>query len=243
MADRPNVLLVLMDTARADAFEPWGAPAGSTPVVAELARRGTAFPMAVAPSSWTVPSHASMFTGLLPRAFGFTPGLWAPRELRTRMRSLFDRHRDRTLAEVLRHGGYATGAVSTNPIVNSATGFSTGFDWFGDPGRTRFTRLQRQRQRAAARRGPAGAARRARDRAAWWRARDDNGAVHAGRALRRWLDHSGGAKPFFAFVNLMETHRPYYPPRPWNDLGPAARWQAVGDVFRWQGHIEVVLVS
>ncbi|HYU58040.1 MAG TPA: sulfatase-like hydrolase/transferase, partial [Actinomycetota bacterium] len=68
---QPNVLLIVLDTARADAFEPYGAVPGSSPVVADLARRGSAFPMMVSTSCWTIPAHASLFTGLLPRAVGF----------------------------------------------------------------------------------------------------------------------------------------------------------------------------
>ena len=64
---RPNVLLVVLDALRRDAIEPHGAPGGATPALAELARRGTALPYAYAASSWTLPSHASMFAGRLPR--------------------------------------------------------------------------------------------------------------------------------------------------------------------------------
>ncbi|MCU1601841.1 MAG: arylsulfatase family protein, partial [Frankiales bacterium] len=68
--DRPNVLLVVLDTARADATEPYGAAPGTTPVLRDLAARGTAVRSAYAPSSWTLPSHASLFSGLMPRALG-----------------------------------------------------------------------------------------------------------------------------------------------------------------------------
>src|SRR4051812_38364779 len=66
-----NVILVVFDTARADVFEPYGAPRGATPAIAELAAKGSAHPQAYASASWTVPSHASMLTGRLPRSAGF----------------------------------------------------------------------------------------------------------------------------------------------------------------------------
>jgi sulfatase-like protein len=66
-----NVILIVFDTARADAFEPYGARAGATPAIAELARRGAAHPQAFADASWTVPSHAAMLSGRLPRSAGF----------------------------------------------------------------------------------------------------------------------------------------------------------------------------
>ena len=67
---RPNVILLVLDTARADALEPYGAPAGSTPVIADLARRGSALGGVHASASWTLPSLSSIFTGMLPRAIG-----------------------------------------------------------------------------------------------------------------------------------------------------------------------------
>ncbi|MDQ3320443.1 MAG: sulfatase-like hydrolase/transferase, partial [Actinomycetota bacterium] len=65
-----NVLVLVCDTARADAFEPYGAPAGSTPAVARLAEQGAAVENVFSTACWTLPSHASMFSGLLPRALG-----------------------------------------------------------------------------------------------------------------------------------------------------------------------------
>jgi len=67
---RPNVLLIVLDTARADAFEPYGGGTGASPVVGDLARRGAALPLAYSPSNWTLPSHVSMLSGLLPRESG-----------------------------------------------------------------------------------------------------------------------------------------------------------------------------
>src|SRR5581483_1310456 len=67
---QPNVLLLVLDAARRDALEPYGAPAGATPNISALARRGHALAHAYSTASWTLPSHASLFTGLLPRALG-----------------------------------------------------------------------------------------------------------------------------------------------------------------------------
>src|SRR5690348_14551130 len=75
----PNVLLVVLDAVRRDAVEPYGkaptairygAPAVATPAIGELARSGFAAPSAYATASWTLPSHASMFSGLLARRLG-----------------------------------------------------------------------------------------------------------------------------------------------------------------------------
>ena len=69
MPDRPpNVLLLVLDALRADAVEPFGAPPGSSPALAELARRGRAVEGVRATASWTLPSHIAMFTGQPARA-------------------------------------------------------------------------------------------------------------------------------------------------------------------------------
>ena len=211
-----NVLLVVFDTARADAFEPYGAPRAASPVVADLARRGVAFPRAIAASNWTAPSHASMFTGLLPRAFGLAGGVPDRAAYRGRFFGLFGTHRDRVLAEVFRRRGYATLGVSANAgWIKPSLGFDTGFEDF------RVVRGDRRRDV-----GRWGA------KVQWWRARVDDGAAAADAALREALAARTG-RPFFAFVNLMECHSPYLPPRPFSELGPVARWRAVGDSMRY----------
>src|SRR5206468_3948135 len=102
---------VLLDTARADAFEPYGAATGTTPAVAALARQGITAPSMYAPSSWTLPSHAAMFTGLRPRLAGLAG---APGITRADCAPTMRLHRPRLLPEVLRRNGYATKAVSCN---------------------------------------------------------------------------------------------------------------------------------
>src|SRR5918994_7341764 len=96
---RPNVLLIVLDTARADALEPYGAAAGTTPALAQLASSGHALPDVHATACWTMPSHASMFTGLLPRAAGLNR---APGEMPSGCRPVMESHADRSLPEVLR---------------------------------------------------------------------------------------------------------------------------------------------
>src|SRR5204862_5995397 len=104
MSDRPNVMLVVLDTARVDGFSPYARTA-NTPTIGQLAGRGTAFPQAIAPSSWTVPSHAAMLMGGPPRSvgicrvFGGNGTLCVP---------VIESQRDRYLPEVLRRNGYRT---------------------------------------------------------------------------------------------------------------------------------------
>lgn len=212
---RPNVIVVVCDTARADAFEPYGAPVGSTPAVADLARRGVTTSAAHSTAGWTLPSHASMFTGLLPRQLGL--GAEGARPFR------LDDHSDRVLAELLRRAGYSTAAASANPMVGRGR-FGAGFE--------RFHVVRGGRRHAPGRS--------VRERARWARdavvARIDDGLDEIDGLLRRWLDDVASDQPFFWFVNLMECHSPYLPPRPYNDLGLVDRWRAGDDAARYLSH-------
>jgi arylsulfatase A-like enzyme len=216
---RPNILLVVFDTARADAFGPYGAAAGSTPVVDDLAARGTFMPMAIATASWTLPSHVSMFTGLHPRAFGLRRGAWTPQTHQQNLRALFERHADRVLPEVLRRAGYDTRGVSANRWITPAFGFDRGFESLVPAKSERDRRSGRLRAKLQ-----------------WWLRPVDDGAAAAERVVRGWL-RDRSKRPFFWFVNLMECHAPYYPPRPYNDLGPVDRWRAIQDYNRFQSFV------
>ena len=219
---QPNVLCVVLDTARADAFEPYGAPAGASPAVGDLARRGSALPQVYSTASWTLPSHASMFTGVLPRALGLTQ---APEQTPQSARGRLEAVSERMLPEVLRKAGYETRAVTANLWVSPLCGFDIGFE--------RFHYIEPRHQlamQATREEGP-------RQRLGWARAglrsRDDDGAREALEVLGRWAGEAR-SRPFFWFVNLIECHAPYLPPRPWNDLGAIERLRAGDDARRYQ---------
>ncbi len=215
--DRPNVLLVVLDTARADALEPYGAAAGTTPALAQLEARGNAYPRVHATACWTMPSHVSMLTAALPREVGLSraPG-GSPLGCRSRIESLAPRF----LPDVMRANGYRTRAVSCNLWISSASGFATGFEQFRDVASPRAGEVMSSDL------GP---------RARWafdaLRARDDDGAAQAGKVLRDWFAEPSDG-PSFWFANLIECHSPYLPPKPWNDLGPLDRMRAAEEARR-----------
>ena len=217
-----NVLLVVFDTARADAFEPYGAPAGASPAVADLARRGRALEDVYATASWTLPSHASMFTGALPRELGLGQ---APGETPLGAQPVIRGLADRLLPEVLRRAGWNTRAFTSNVWVSAAGGFDTGFDEFVNPPSDRQAALDEGGLRGRLK--PAIEA---------VRGRVDDGASAAEATLRRWLSEWSG-EPFFWFVNLMECHSPYLPPRPYGELGTLGRLRASADARR---HLHLV---
>ena len=112
---RPSFFLVVTDTVRYDAVSANGLIAESTPVIDGLAASGLRYANAYAAASWTLPSHASLFTGLLPSAHGIGwPRTDAPDELVM-------------LAETLRDAGYDTVAVSENPWVTDTFNLVQGF--------------------------------------------------------------------------------------------------------------------
>jgi arylsulfatase A-like enzyme len=212
-----NVLLVVFDTARADALEPYGAPAGATPVVADLARRGVAHRDVFSTTCWTLPSHAALFGGALPRALGLAK---APGGNPLGARPVIEGLRDRWLPEVLRRAGWRTAAASANVWITPGGGWDTGFEQFSSVDSGRQARLD-----AAA----------PRDRARWMlegaRGSVDDGARAIGEQLRGWFAAWEGT-PTFWFVNLVECHSPYLPPRPYGGVGRLARARAADEARR-----------
>jgi arylsulfatase A-like enzyme len=120
----PNVVLVVVDTLRADRLGCYGNPRALTPAIDALGARGAVFRRAYAQSSWTLPSVGSIMTSRMPFEHGgVLPG--------TRVND-----DNVTLAEALRAHGYVTGAFVANPLVNAVAGFGQGFDVFDVPVRT-----------------------------------------------------------------------------------------------------------
>jgi arylsulfatase A-like enzyme len=113
-----NILIYLVDALRADHLGCYGYARPVSPVIDALAAGGVRFENAVAHSSWTRPSVASILTGLTPLEHG----------VRRRADRLADELE--TLPEILRAAGWSTAAFSPNPHVSSATGFGQGFDHF-----------------------------------------------------------------------------------------------------------------
>ena len=115
---RPNVVIVLADTLRADHTSLYGYARPTTPRLdAWAARRAVVFENAVAPAPWTLPSHISLFSGLDAVTHGINYGHPAPDSL-----SL--------LAERLRREGYSTAAFTGGAYLTPGYGFAQGFDRF-----------------------------------------------------------------------------------------------------------------
>src|SRR5439155_3330168 len=117
-AGRPDVLPVVIDTARADRFSFDGYARQTSPEIATLASEGTIYEQAYTPARWTLPAHARLFTGLFPSFHGADSG-------HLRLEGEF-----RTLAEIFHDAGYRTLGYAANPWVGRQYGLDQGFDTY-----------------------------------------------------------------------------------------------------------------
>jgi choline-sulfatase len=121
LASRPNVVVVTLDTTRADHLSPYGGPLDATPTMARLAREGSTFTRAYTVTPLTIPAHASLHTGLLPPRHG----------VRDNGADFLDAGAV-TLAETLQSAGYATMASVGAEVTSHHWGFNQGFDTYFD---------------------------------------------------------------------------------------------------------------
>jgi len=116
------VILISVDTLRSDHLPMYGYRGVETPHLDALRRDAVLFERAYSHCPMTLPSHLSIFTGLLPTEHG----------VRNNIGYRFDRAKFRTLAEVLRGRGYRTGAAVSSYVLRSETGADDGFDFYDD---------------------------------------------------------------------------------------------------------------
>ena len=117
---RPNIVLFLADTFRADNMEAYGGTLRLTPYLDQLAAQSRLFRRSWSVSTHTLPAHASLFTGLYPHQTGVHGKGWAVSE---------ELH---TIAEHLSREGYRTGAITDSVMVSHRFGMDQGFEWFDE---------------------------------------------------------------------------------------------------------------
>lgn len=205
----PNVLLIVMDNVRASSMSLYGHGRPTTPNVQALARRGVLFTEARSTSSWTLPSHASLFTGR-----------WGHE-----LSCDFDRPLDAThptLAEALSGDGYAAaGFVGNTFYGNARYGLGRGFARYEDDYENRaVTPFEALRSSGLGRRLL---------HALGFPTRVGEGAsVRKTAAMLNadvlgWLDRRPAGRPFFVFLNYFDAHAPFLPPD-----GPDPRFGLAG---------------
>lgn len=175
-----NVILITLDTTRADRIGCYGFPGGETPTLDLLASRGVRFERCYAQTPLTLPSHTSIMTGTLPMFHGVRDngGFLVP-------------HQMKTMAELFKDKGYATGAFIAAYVLDSKWGLNQGFDTYFD----RFDLSKFKRISLGTVQRP--------------------GNEVLDEALP-WLEKKRENR-FFAWIHFYDPHTPYEPPPPYDE--------------------------
>ena len=233
---RPNLLVVVLDCVRASDFPGGRDAVPAMPWTESLLTESFRFPRAVSVAPWTIPAHASLFTGLYPWEHGC--------HARGSLTLAPDVAR---LPDQLRQAGYATISLAANPFINSTFGLTNGFDRAGWGGWWEsYARLPRDRPPAELgsdgsgatsflqriRKGPLGEAMLNRMDDAYRCPFVLDGLNHVLQGIRapthvgevgvspwieptleRWVKETPEEQPIFACINLVDAHEPYYADR------------------------------
>jgi arylsulfatase A-like enzyme len=192
----PNVLVILVDTLRADHLSGYGYARPTSPHLDHIAQQGVVFEDAISTSSWTLPAHQGLLTGRYPHEHG-------PLREQPLKRSL------PTLAQVLDDHGYRTAAFSANTdFFNRRAGFDRGFLHFEDYFYSVADSVYRTFWGRLVFHNYVGGLLGLDELPGRKKAADVN------RALLHWLDRDHD-KPFFAFLNYLDVHGPYIPEQPY----------------------------
>jgi arylsulfatase A-like enzyme/Flp pilus assembly protein TadD len=184
-----NVLVITLDTTRADRIGCYGRENASTPVLDSLAAEGFLFERCHSTNPITTPSHSSIMTGKYPMLHGVRDnGLFTLPDERT------------TLAEVFRENGWATAAAVASFPLTRRFGLDQGFDFFDDQIEAPYLNFRGDRIVT-------------RQKLFF----DERPAVDVNQAIIPWLK-SNIDRPFFVWVHYFDAHQPFVPPNPYDEL-------------------------
>lgn len=203
-AERPNILFVVWDTVRADHLSLYGHQRRTTPFLDEWARGARVYDNCISVGSTTVPSHASMFTGLLPTEHGTSNERYV----------LSDKFE--TLAELLQAADYSTYMFSANPFVSHWKEYASltqGFDMVEHPWSeqyySRAVRITLSKVKRYDRSNPLADRIRTGKPLIHWNVKASGELAQ--RGVENWLPQQDPNHPFFIFINYMEAHAPLLP--------------------------------
>lgn len=181
-----NVVLIVIDTLRADHLPFYGYEKNTAPFLNELSARSVVFDRAYSASSWTSPATASIHTSLYPFQHGVVTGLSATKRLQENVDKtiVVNRIPDDvvTVAEMLKDAGYQTYAVAANHNIIADEGFAQGFDWFSN--------------------------------LYVWR-KDYPPAELLNERVGEWSDVISSGGKYFLYVHYNDPHQPYHEREPW----------------------------
>ncbi len=191
-ADKPDVLLVVIDTLRADHLGVYGYTRPISPNIDAFAKRAVVYEHAGSPASWTLPAFGSFATGLYPSGHGAGHND-GEKNTQSALRSDVP-----TLAEHMAAAGYRTGAIVTNPYLKKSFGISRGFETYSDALGLAHMPMFVQPLRMLTIPVMGGRY--------FYRPAD----IMVDEALEWWSAMEGG--PRFLMLHLMDPHDPYNPP-------------------------------
>jgi arylsulfatase A-like enzyme len=218
----PNIVLVTLDTVRAANLSVYGYSRRTTPHLEELVKRGVVFERAFATAPWTLPSHASLFTGR-----------W-PHQLSADYASPLDSTYP-TLAEYLAGYGYRTaGFVANLGYCSRDTGLARGFEHYED--------YQRSLGQIAS---SSTLVRKVADNFNLRRVLQNDqhlnriGAAELNDRVLTWAS-SHAVSPFFVFINYFDAHEPYLPPESVaRRFGPGRKQDQLSPLHHWLWDVSV----
>lgn len=190
LKNKPNIILITADTTRADHLSPYGYSRDTSPNLSKVAASGEVFDQAYAVASWTLPSHASLFTGNLPSKHGASyTYLWLDSS-------------QLTLAEILKSHGYRTAGFAGGPLLSATFNMAQGFDYYSDcldfaAGIQNLVLIR--------------VLKRVLHLSLWWADGQRDGTELTDSVLS-WLKNQDRDTRFFLFINYFDPHDPYHPP-------------------------------
>lgn len=221
----PNILLIVMDTARAKSMSLYGHRNRTTPNLERISEEATVYKYCFSTAYWTIPSHASLFSGLYPSEHG----------------SYADTHMSLNtqlalLPWVLKKHGYSTECISCNPFLSKKFNYDFGFDVmknlvlrFDDMGAENVKRMvsgKKRREQLVNLMKYVFKERRIKDvfkAVVNWLDNPDNAlknsaplTLKANKKILNFIkDHKNHGSPWFLFVNFIQCHGKYNPPEPY----------------------------
>ncbi len=208
VSNKPNIILIVIDTLRADHLSCYGYPLKTSPNIDRFSLEGMKFSKCYSPSNWTPPGHASIFTGKFPISHGLHRTISHDAKVYKHTTCFLLTDEEVTLAEILHNNGYDTAAIVSNfAFVSKLYGLDQGFEyWFAMPPHLSepilfmiFNKFNILPNHIIA-------------SFPFYRRADDINNV-----VINWINKYS-KKPFFLFINYMEPHSPYVPPPPYDLL-------------------------